>query len=413
MPVKMSTRLRRDAGTPAALAPDVTTNVRLGTLLKLAPVLLTLSAGCSSATSSEDATASSSSDAVSGGTIASIALANVGKGACSANSEGSAYFDSSCTGNGGQPEYWCADFARWVWGAAGVDTSGLTAAAGSFYVYGQNHGTLSSTPQVGDAVVFNYHGGGSADHVAIVTQVNGNGTIETVSGDWAGQSGSEAFFSSTSHVVLNAPAYYSGVGSYAGEMGMDISGFIAPIGGVSEAVGANGCTAQETANAGHFGCACVDHGASGGFCDGTGCTAEATNDAAKFGCACVDGSASGGFCDGTGCTAKETNDAAKFGCACVDHQAAGGFCPGNGCTVKETNDAAKFGCACVDHQASGGFCDGTGCTELETRDAAKFGCYCVDHQGNGGACAGTGCTIKETNDCAHFGAKCSAHACVK
>lgn len=358
-------------------------DIRLAGLLKLTPFFVMLAAGCSSAPSSEETASTSSSDAVTGGTIASIALANLGKGACSTNSQGGYAFDSSCTGNGGQPEYWCADFARWVWGAAGADTGGLSAAAGSFYVYGQNHGTLSGTPQVGDAVVFNYHGGGSADHVAIVTQVNGNGSIETASGDWAGESGSEAFFSSTSHVILNAPAYYGGVGSYAGEMGMTISGFIAPSGGLSAPVGPNGCTLQEDANAAHFGCACVDHQASGGYCAGTGCTAQATNDAAHFGCACVDGSANGGYCDGTGCTPKETND------------------------------AAKFGCACVDHQASGGFCDGSGCTPKETADAAKFGCSCVDHKGNGGACPGTGCTERETSNCAKFAAKCEAHKCVK
>jgi len=326
-----------------------TTNIRFAHLLKLAPILVIVMAGCSSS-STEDPSSSSNSDAVSGGSIAGIALANVGRGACSTNSQGGYAFDSSCTGNGGQPEYWCADFARWVWGAAGADTGGLSAAAGSFYVYGQNHGTLSSSPQVGDAVVFNYHGGGSADHVAIVTQVNGNGTIETASGDWAGASGSEAFFSSTSHVILNAPAYYGSVGSYAGEMGMTISGFIAPAGLTNEAVGANGCTATENANAGHFGCACVNHQASGGFCDGTGCTAQATNDAAHFGCACVDGQASGGFCDGSGCTPKETEDAAKFGCSCVDHRGNGGACPGTGCTAKETSDCGKFGATCSRHK---------------------------------------------------------------
>ena len=172
----------------------------------------------------------SNNAAISTASIASIALANVGKGACSTNSKGGAYFDSSCTGNGGEPEYWCADFARWVWAEAGVDTSGLDAAAGSFYVYGQNHGTLHSTPAVGDAVVFDYSGGGVADHVAIVTQVNSNGTIETVSGDWGGESGSEAHFSSTSHADLNTPAYAGDVGSTPDIMGMTISGFISPSG---------------------------------------------------------------------------------------------------------------------------------------------------------------------------------------
>jgi hypothetical protein len=298
--------------------------------------------GCSSSSD----VGSSTSEAVSGGTIASIANANVGRGACSTNSAGGAYYDSSCTGNGGQPEYWCADFARWVWAQAGAQsTNELTAAAGSFYVYGLNHGTLHSTPSVGDAVVFNYHGGGSADHVAIVTQV-GAGTMVTVSGDWGGQSGSEAHFSATSHVVNNG-WYGSADHSYAGPMGMTISGYISPIGGGTNA---SGCTSDQVAAAGNFGCACVNGQANGGFCDGTGCTDVETSNAAKFGCACVDGAANGGFCPGSGCTAKETINASKFGCQCVDHQANGGFCPGTGCTAKETNDCAHFGLSCSLHK---------------------------------------------------------------
>jgi hypothetical protein len=189
---------------------------------------LGFAAGCIGSTGDESVGASSA--AVSGSVIASVALANVGKGACSKNSAGGDAFDSSCTGNGGHPEFWCADFARWVWAEAGADTVGLDAAAGSFYVYGQNHGTLHSTAAVGDAVVFDYAGGGVADHVAIVTKVNSNGTIETVSGDWAGDNGSEATFSSTSHAVLNAPAYWGGVGSSPAIIGMTISGFISPAG---------------------------------------------------------------------------------------------------------------------------------------------------------------------------------------
>ncbi len=163
--------------------------------------------------------------------IANLALANVGKKACSTNSLGGKDYETSCTGNGGSPEYWCADFAQWVWANTGVnDTSQLDAAAGSFYVYGQNHGTLHNSPAIGDAVVFDYQGGGVADHVAIVTQVNGDGTIETVSGDWNGDSGTEAEFASTSQVVLNTPAYAGTVGSTPNVMGMTISGFIAPVG---------------------------------------------------------------------------------------------------------------------------------------------------------------------------------------
>ncbi len=167
----------------------------------------------------------------SGKQIAALALANVGKQACSTNSLGGKAFDSSCTGNGGQPEYWCADFARWVWQHNGVeDTAWLTAAAGSFYTYGLQYGTLTATPAVGDAAVFNYAGGGSAEHVAIVTAVKANGQIVTASGDWGGQSGSEAKFASTSSVVLNSPSYVGAVGSWPGTMGMTLSGFVAPVG---------------------------------------------------------------------------------------------------------------------------------------------------------------------------------------
>jgi hypothetical protein len=188
--------------------------------------------GCSGAAPGPDEQLATSQAAttVSGSSIATLATANVGQGACTKNTLGGSAFESSCTGNGGQPEYWCADFAIWVWANVGADVSGLTAAAGSFYVYGQNNGTLSNSPAVGDAVVFDYQGGGVADHVAIVTQVNANGTIESVSGDWNGQSGTEAQFSSTSHVVLNSPAYGDTVGSSPSVMGMTISGFISPVG---------------------------------------------------------------------------------------------------------------------------------------------------------------------------------------
>jgi hypothetical protein len=161
---------------------------------------------------------------------AQIALDNVGNTACGENSLGGHGFGSSCTGNGGQPEYWCSDFVKWVWDAAGADVGGLTAAAGSFYCYGDKHGTLSDTPHVGDAVVFDYQGNCWADHVAIVTEVHDDGKIVTVSGDWNGKSGSQAYFASTASVVLNKPAYPGVVDSYAGPIGMTISGFISPVG---------------------------------------------------------------------------------------------------------------------------------------------------------------------------------------
>ncbi|WP_163506037.1 CHAP domain-containing protein [Fodinicola acaciae] len=178
-------------------------------------------------------TASSPAFATSQADIVNLANANLGGMACATNSLGGGGFYSSCTGNAGQPEYWCADFAKWVWANAGVaDLGGLTPAARSFYTYGVARGILTGTPALGDAVVFSNNqgdtssGGGGIHHVAIVTAVNANGTIETVSGDWGGESGSEAHFAGTSHVIHNTPAYGSGVGTYSSVMRMWIEGYI-------------------------------------------------------------------------------------------------------------------------------------------------------------------------------------------
>lgn len=195
--------------------------------MKIGYVLLVATVACSG---TEGDTSSSSADLTTGNKIADNARANVGKGACSTNSFGTRGFYSSCTGNGGLPEYWCADFARSMWYHAGVpNTDQLSAAAGSFYCYGEKHKTLHNHPHVGDAVVFDYHGSCTADHVAIVTYVTSDGKgIDTISGDWDGQPGSEAHFASTSHVVRNSPHYDDAIGDWPPIMGMKISGFISP-----------------------------------------------------------------------------------------------------------------------------------------------------------------------------------------
>jgi hypothetical protein len=175
----------------------------------------------------------SPANTVSGNALASLALANLGGSACGNNSLGGQSFDSSCTGNGGWPEYWCSDFVKWVWENNGIDTSALNAAAGSFGLYGTNNGTFYNSPQsVGDAVLFDYDGNGSADHVAIVTAIEDDGTIETVSGDWDGDDGDEATFAGTSSVVLNSPSYDPTVGTQPAIMAMTISGFVEPVGGL-------------------------------------------------------------------------------------------------------------------------------------------------------------------------------------
>jgi hypothetical protein len=95
-----------------------------------------------------------------------------------------------------QNEPWCSDFAKWVWQRAGVtqDISALDGGASSFYAWGlRQHERLRADrgrPAVGDAVVFYPPGHitqySSADHVGIVTGVNGDGTVNLVNGDFLG-----------------------------------------------------------------------------------------------------------------------------------------------------------------------------------------------------------------------------------
>jgi hypothetical protein len=195
-------------------------------------MLVTATGGCVSESDGTHDSGGATTYVANGNDIANLALANVGNSACGMNSLGGYGFESSCTGAGGSPELWCSDFARWVWEHSGADTTTLTAASGTFYTYGLNNNTLSNTPQVGAAVVFNYSAGW-ATHVAIVTKVNSNGTIESVSGDWGGQQGgSDVLFASTAHVLHNS-AYNWSVGTTPGVMGETISGYIMPAGTVT------------------------------------------------------------------------------------------------------------------------------------------------------------------------------------
>jgi len=145
-----------------------------------------------------------------GKSVATLAKANIGKMACSTNSLGGTGFYSSCTGNAGLPEYWCADFARWSWAKNGVTHTGsLNALAGSFLTYARTYSGMTRDPQVGYAALFShiYHstmGGyssGEIDHVAIVKVANADGTVDVINGDFGGSGSSEAAFAGSSHVV--------------------------------------------------------------------------------------------------------------------------------------------------------------------------------------------------------------------
>lgn len=119
---------------------------------------------------------------------------------------------------------WCADFAKYVWRAAGVphaevpETSGgvLTGWAYSFRDYGTRHGTWHTrasgyTPQPGDAVVFDWDQSGSIDHVGIVTSANGS-TVHTIEGNSSNRTKTNSYARGDVDIV----GYSSPVGAVTG-----------------------------------------------------------------------------------------------------------------------------------------------------------------------------------------------------
>ena len=96
------------------------------------------------------------------------------------------------------PQYWCSDFATYVWQHAGIAVPTYPGVS-SFRSWAQQHGRLSSDLshlQVGDVVFY-------AQHVGVIVQVNADGSITTADGDFGGSGSSEAAFASSSRVRLN------------------------------------------------------------------------------------------------------------------------------------------------------------------------------------------------------------------
>ncbi|MFF5802646.1 CHAP domain-containing protein [Streptomyces sp. NPDC012746] len=151
--------------------------------------------------------------------ISSTAQAENGNGACAHGGYvGGPNQSSSCRGGTTRTHAWCADFAGWVWARNGVTGLGtLDDRAASFMDYGKKYGTLSNTPHVGDAVVYNYNGSDYADHVAVVTGVSGN-TVTITGGNQGGYPGHVSTYSTTKWSVGSSP------------WGQRISGYISPAG---------------------------------------------------------------------------------------------------------------------------------------------------------------------------------------
>ncbi|MGW1773155.1 CHAP domain-containing protein [Streptomyces sp. NPDC002104] len=150
--------------------------------------------------------------------ISATARAEEGNGACAHGGyDGGPNQYNSCS-NGRTAHAWCADFAGWVWARNGVTgLSTLTDAAASFMAYGKKYGTLSDTPHVGDAVVYDYNGSNFAEHVALVTGVSGN-TVTITGGNQGGGAGHVSTASTSKWRVGETPWRQT------------ISGYISPAG---------------------------------------------------------------------------------------------------------------------------------------------------------------------------------------
>ena len=162
--------------------------------------------------------------------VTNLALANINRTACGANSLGTSGFDTSCNGNGGQPENWGADFVAWDWAQEGISTTGLLTTAGGsnpalFSKYGGPNGSVHSSPlyrpRPGDAIVYD----SPADYVAIVTAVNADGSVQTADGDWGGEGPG-----ASSVLAVTLPSGQTAVGSSPDPMnGKTVAAYVSPI----------------------------------------------------------------------------------------------------------------------------------------------------------------------------------------
>ena len=96
------------------------------------------------------------------------------------------------------PQYWCSDFATYVWQHAGVAVPTYPGVS-NFQGWVQRNGRLSTDTShlhVGDVIFY-------ASHVGVVVQVFPNGSVTTADGDWGGSGSTQAAFASSSHVRTN------------------------------------------------------------------------------------------------------------------------------------------------------------------------------------------------------------------
>lgn len=106
---------------------------------------------------------------------------------------------------------WCGSFVMWCAAQAGVKIPNVVSTylgAERFKGIGQWHNAETYKPAMGDLVFFDFQEGGNPiDHIGIVVQDNGDGTITTIEGNTTGDKKKKASERNGGEVAVKTRAY--------------------------------------------------------------------------------------------------------------------------------------------------------------------------------------------------------------
>src|ERR1035437_7425687 len=126
----------------------------------------------------------------------------------------------------------CARFAEWVWPNSGGGAVAANDDASYFETYGTTYDTISSTPAVGDVVVFDdgvHSGLADITHVAVVYAV-GNGVVSTISGNSGDLPSTSIVYDNGQFTSTVDSEVAHGTGLFDGSINYYIREYVAPVG---------------------------------------------------------------------------------------------------------------------------------------------------------------------------------------
>jgi cell wall-associated NlpC family hydrolase len=97
-------------------------------------------------------------------------------------------------------EWWCADFASWVYTHAGDKFNDPYCPSIVNHLKAEGKWKGRANPQPGDMVLFDWNGDGVSDHVGIVKRVNGDGSVQTIEGNTTNGNGVSGVWEKTRYM---------------------------------------------------------------------------------------------------------------------------------------------------------------------------------------------------------------------